>query len=491
MVAGDRTDLRSKARIELSVGSSDTTEFTNDELNRAIDEVTADFSRVMPKESQQEYTFTKQVKDEAFNSAASHGTYVSLANKPIKPKSETVKNNAGTVTYTRDTDYTIRYVTGEITTISTGAMAVSTAFKISYDKSVIAIDISGLTTLIYPEMLEILTSSPPQPNVAFLKWGGNLYIPNDVLTDKDHILLYYWELWTAPTDTARGNFPSWMDEILAKGMVAYALYIKSREAMLLANTNKAKVDTAINGLTTATTGAYDKVKTALDDIRTAGGSPSAHALTKMQTALDELQVVLDKVWKSGTPDTGSLKNAEDVWSASAGDAEKEHIVTTAGRPNAEDHLETGASLINAVNVGQDAAELRRRYAESALAMAQLYADRRKDFLRQAEIHITQAQSYLAESRGWGERITIMISEAQAYIQKGQLYLAESQVWLNRSSNDIEVADRLLADARERHADYWNHLTSRVEEAKRSSMTAVRQYATLKPYERTGKGEPRA
>ncbi|KKK58988.1 hypothetical protein LCGC14_3038880, partial [marine sediment metagenome] len=84
----DRTEVRDGARLELSVGVSDTTIWTDAELNRFIDEVTADFSRLMPREAVESFHWNKTVTDESFTSNTS--AEVALTNKPIKKDSEVV-----------------------------------------------------------------------------------------------------------------------------------------------------------------------------------------------------------------------------------------------------------------------------------------------------------------------------------------------------------------------------------------------------------------
>jgi phage tail sheath protein FI len=60
---------------------------------------------------------------------------------------EVVKNEGGTVTYVKDTDYTIDYVTGVITRKTTGAITAGQAVKVNYDygdiTKVVATDIIG------------------------------------------------------------------------------------------------------------------------------------------------------------------------------------------------------------------------------------------------------------------------------------------------------------------------------------------------------------
>jgi len=142
--------------------SNETVYWTESELARSVQRAVADLSRFIPLEQTYEATLLFDVTGESFTSAAAHGTYVSLASKPIKESSETVTNVAGSVTYTRDTDYTIDYSNGKITTISGGSMVVSTTYKISYTKSKISIDLTSLTGLIRVDRVEYPVGQVPQ-----------------------------------------------------------------------------------------------------------------------------------------------------------------------------------------------------------------------------------------------------------------------------------------------------------------------------------------
>ena len=45
-----------------------------------------------------------------------------------------------------------------------------------------------------------------------------------------------------------------------------------------------------------------------------------------------------------------------------------------------------------------------------------------------------------------------------------------------AAQESTLADKFLTDARERHADYWRILVSRVQMARRKSMSSTKQYA---------------
>jgi hypothetical protein len=70
------------------------------------------------------------VTDESFTS--SHDTAVNLAKRELQSGTETVTSSDGATTYTKGTDYTMDYAEGQITVLSTGAMADATSYLIDY-----------------------------------------------------------------------------------------------------------------------------------------------------------------------------------------------------------------------------------------------------------------------------------------------------------------------------------------------------------------------
>ena len=73
-------------------------------------------NQITPEEFNRQYNAT-QVTNEDFTVAAT----VTLANTGIVQFSETVKNTAGTVTYVKDTNYSMNYTTGVLTNINLAA----------------------------------------------------------------------------------------------------------------------------------------------------------------------------------------------------------------------------------------------------------------------------------------------------------------------------------------------------------------------------------
>ena len=604
------TELTTAARLELSDAG---TEWSASELSRTVDEVTADITRLMPLEKTAEFLFELDVDSESW--VAVLGSWVALANKPIKWHSEAVTNAAGTTTYTRNTDYNMDYVNGKIKALAAGSIVNGSSCKISYDRDQLGIDISSLTDLLSVLHVESPLGNIPQSIDSFQVWMNILWITSQKgrsqtnIGDEQVVRVYYHATHTAPTANANGTFPRFLDEVMVKGMVAYALFIKHRALNLLSKTDEASartaaasvdteltayntaianVDTeltayntavagmdtelakvttalaaiiaaggphakiitaltaaaasaanattALTKITTYLTGAASSAKWALDDIQT------QNAVTLAKTALDLVASFIQKVHATGWA-SGDIVDA-----ATESAAEVKHILTTgqvSAASNAQSNLDAGVSLINAVNLGAEAAALRRTYAETALAMAVRYAQRRADILIQAQRHLSQATGYVEEALGRLQQADRRINEAGAWTQialgfaneaaqqvgiaqtylgeadrwnaQGQLYIREADTWIAKANawynkaqgylgkatawnnkaqgylgkatswmqkastylatadRASQTADRFLADARERHTDYWNHLTSRVEQARRRSASSRWQY----------------
>ncbi len=94
----------------------------DESANNIIEQVTAEeFAR------RAEVT---KITDESWTSSS--GVAVAVAQNAIVQFSETVTNTAGTTTYTKDTDYSIDYVDGEITMIGAGSLVDATEYYVDY-----------------------------------------------------------------------------------------------------------------------------------------------------------------------------------------------------------------------------------------------------------------------------------------------------------------------------------------------------------------------
>lgn len=78
-----------------------------------------------------QYYISSAITNESFTSV--FDTPVQLANTNIVSGTAVVTSTDGLTTFTEGSDYTMDYINGKITVLSTGTMVNSTAYHISYD----------------------------------------------------------------------------------------------------------------------------------------------------------------------------------------------------------------------------------------------------------------------------------------------------------------------------------------------------------------------
>jgi len=461
--------LRRAVRRDLS--DIDETEWKNKDINRAVKRAVWDLSRLIPLEkvlsTKVEYTVT----DETFNSGA-RDVAVSLSGTPIiQAKSEKVTSKPAGTDYTRDTDYTMDYAAGTITVLSTGGMAATTDFLISYIKSKVALDISSLTDLIRVSMVEYPAGRYPEERASFSTWGDWLYIisagkeSQAALTEGEYALIFYQAYHTAPTEEADGSYPIFLDEVIAKGAGAYALLTKAfrlqhsaRAAAVLAATaltNAGAVHTSVDSILakvesaiTDADGALDKAapevakaSTALDRVHT-HGQGAKNALDAVASLISSGQTALGKVDTEITAMSAELADQEAVWT----DLVK-YITGASGIKGAQPFLQTGLSdYINKVTQGADPAGLVREYAETEVSIAGLWTAKAERFVAAAQARVNAALAYVGEA---GQHVT----SAQARIAEGtgrsaiaNAYIAEASQRLNSAAAYITEAEGRLSAA---------------------------------------------
>jgi len=163
--------------------------------------------QITPEEFARDVSAT-QVTDESWTSDSA--VAVSLDNVGLLQYSETVTNTAGTTTFTRDTDYTMDYVSGTITMLAAGTMVTATEyyidylryttgnpvkFCIEYDETntryVFRLDptpdSTKIMSLLYPDVPSDLSSaiSPIWPRLEFaLERGGIYYGSLEIIEDE-------------------------------------------------------------------------------------------------------------------------------------------------------------------------------------------------------------------------------------------------------------------------------------------------------------------
>ena len=270
-------------------------DWTDDDIERAVKRAYSDLSRYLPREMFYEVTLGFTVTDESFTSAAAHGTYVSLANHPVsKATGEIVKNAGGTVTYKRDIDYTFDYMNGKITTISGGAMAVNTAYKITYTKSKISVDLSALSP-IRVEKVEYPAHNVPQKFVRFSNWNNVLFIEGGEdtqanLSQSYHATVYYHAMHTVPTISVAGTCPEVLEDTVNLAAEAYCLFIKAERCEHDAFSDLVLARDALENLAALhndSDSALNKVAGANTDAETALDQVAVYAL-EAKTDLDKI-----------------------------------------------------------------------------------------------------------------------------------------------------------------------------------------------------------
>lgn len=307
------TEYRGLLRVDLK----DTGElWTDDELNRCISKSVSDLSRFLPLEKIYEVTLGFTVTNKEWTAGASAGTWVALANKPIKYNSETVKD-ADSAACVRDTDYYMDYAAGKITHIASSKIANGEVCTISYTKSEIGIDVSSLTDLIRVSRVEYPVGDIPQSFVSYGVDGDLLHVKGSTesqvkLTEGKHVAIYYKAMHTEPKITADSSCPGFLDNTVILAASAYALLIKAL---------------------------YYEQQVATDI-----------GLSKEE---------LDKITHTATNTALAKIDTYSVGSSA---------------PSVKKYLSDGASKINTVNIGDDVPENYASYAARSRDIASLFID---------------------------------------------------------------------------------------------------------------------
>ena len=326
-----------RTNIETALSTVPGHQFVDSELNRAITEAVTELSRFYPRLVAAEVVLSNTVTAETFTS--DDDTAVTLANKPIKWDSEAV-SISGTE-YERNTDYTMDYINGTITTIGAGSISDGVTVTLSYTKDRVVLDVSStLTNPISIQAVEYPVGEIPQETAGFLWDGGDfLTLTNlqaggfapatsqEQVANAKHLRIWYGQLHTDPTDSANGTYPRFLDELVVRGASGFALRIEAmrvvnqvvrllrysqvsaskatnenvavRTAVGLTSTELALGNAALDKMTaylaTSATAALNKItteltlaKAALGDIR---GS-STFSLTHADTALDKVDALI-------------------------------------------------------------------------------------------------------------------------------------------------------------------------------------------------------
>lgn len=533
-------EIRAAVRLDLADEAEE--KWETDDLTRAIQRAVWDLSRQIPQEKLYQHKVEYTIADETFNSGARDVAVALSGNPIIVPKGETVTSKPAGTDYTRDTDYTMDYLAGTITVLSTGGMGATTDFLISYGKSKVIIDVSSLTDLIRVSMVEYPAGKVPMETVSFSQWGDDLEIlggegSQEALTEDEYMFIYYQAYHTMPTEGAAGSFPTFLDEVIAKGGAAYALLSRALNlqhnaddrvasavaALVLGRavhtsiaSELSNVDTEVALAGTALAKVATEVakgSTALDKVDT-HGSAAGTALSAVAALISSGQTALGKVQNQVTAMSGDLADHESVW-ASLDD----YIVGGAGIKGAQPFLEDGrADYINKVTLGADAAELMRRYSDSEVTIAGLWGDKASRFIAAAQAqlgaaeafmgegaqHVASAQARVAEGTGrvavgsvYVAEATQRVASAAAYVAEAdqrlaaagmymqkviryreqiEAYLAEAAQYLEAVGADMALVEMMKVEAIQRRNEFWEVLKDRKQYMKRGSTVSRKQYS---------------
>lgn len=458
--------------------------------------------------------------------ASVNNSWINLANKPVKPESETVTNAAGTTTYTRGTDYEMDYINSRICVISGTTMVVNTAHLIDYTKSKLGIDVSAIIPVITKVVgVEYPVDSVPQTFVSYNIWNKFLYIGSQKvggsqtqLSDGEHIAIYYERPHKIPNLLSPGSYEDFLDQVVTIGSSGYMLLTKAYQYEHQAATDLAKarevleledhtaiataLDAAKAALATITTGLYTKVDVALDAIATAAGSADALHIG-IATANDSANAVLNDVASLFT----EIETSLDAMVTALGEVGT--YLTGGSAPSTLKYLGDGDAFLNTINVGANVPENHAIYAmrsteiaNALIAEAQgfgIEAARRLDRIgqkisesngylsesmaRQNEIdrRVAEANMYGLESTNRLAEVSRMVEQSNGYITEAQArlleldrYVADSDRYITSANSHQTLADRFRAEGQARLAEFQRILSDRSEYRKRISSVALRQ-----------------
>ncbi len=479
------TDVNTTFRASIRAILADTgTDFTDAIVDEAISQAVADISRLAPREQLHvDVLHTRSIAAESFTS--DHGVAVSLGFKPIDPRTPpTVTNSGATITYDEDTDFIMNYADGSITVLAAGSMADSTSHLITYEKSLMGIDISSLTALIIVERVEISRNSPRsyQEYTSWYHWGDILWLGDpdgdtqSILAENDHVRVWYQAEHTKPGASAR-SVPAYLDDMIKLGGVAYALFGKHRELNLTAATH------AANGATAAAL-VEDNIaaaKTALDLVTALAQTMTTKLELAEGTAGDPLVLALTALTKvtthAGEAGTALTLVASEVLTNSTG---------TSGK-SADDYLDSGDGFIESIQPADNVPENYGLYAQTKVNIARAFIDEAigrmqmaLGFAREGEAQIAVANFYVAEALAIGRQCQAVIDQANGYIATASGYSLQVQSFVLVVDRFGQIADRFLIDARERYLDFQGHLQSRVERGQKRNVVANRQHPRVNP-----------
>jgi len=409
--------------------------------------------------------------------ATPDGVWVSLANMPIRPQSETVTG------YTRDSDYIIDNYNGKIAMKVDGTISAGAVLTIGYTKSKIHFDLSSIPYFIRFNRVEYPTRDVPQSYQTADLWGDVLTITGDSdssqseVSNKEHLAIQYYAMHTIPAKDAAGSYPEHIEDTVMLAASAYALFIEALEYELQAVTDMASARTEI----TLTTDIHTLVAVALAKVAALSVASSGKvdlALTKvalyMETSdtTDNAKDVLANITDDIADLRDAIKTALDLTST---------YLTGASAPSGKKYLDDGDAKIDDVNIGRQVPE---NYAEYAKTAMQIYnglimeSNTRlaniRSIIEEAGAWGDFADTFIGEAGGWLGLMQASVSEAQGLIAEITTHIAETNAYLEIANGSMLLAERYRAEGSLRRDEAWAIWRDPQQHGSDFTLTAVRQ-----------------
>jgi len=369
-----------------------------------------------------------------------YDSFIYLANKPIKPESETVTSSPAGTTYTRDTDYTMDYANGAIKFITTGDMAAGTAYLIDYTKSRLGIDIGSLLPIVTRiQRVQYPADRIPQQSVSYNIIGDFMYIGSqkigesqEQLTDKKHLVIYYERKHMPPGEGSPGSYPDVLDEVVAIGAAGYALLTEAQQYEQASGTAIGVMNDALtnvikylnNNSNVDVAGILQDITDNASELRTA----IIDCLTNAHTYINEVDTV-------------------DLGQATVG---------------AEGLLETGDDKIDAVNVGARVAENYSEFSRTRVNIATARTNAALVYVQEAVTRLSNLRTYLEQAGG--------------YNALADGFFREAQMRAETVNGNLVLADRFRTEGLTRLNEFHRIMKNKAEYRKRTSSTPVQQPA---------------
>ena len=370
-----------------------------------------------------------------------YDSVIFLANKPIKPKSETVTNAAGTTTYTRDTDYTIDWTNGAIKFITDGDMEAGTAYLISYTKSRLGVNISSLLPIVTKiSKVQYPVNEIPQQFVSYNIVGDFMFVASQVagqsqteLADKAHIAIWYERRQMPPSEHSPGSYPDILDEVIAIGAAGYALLTEAQQYEQAAATALTALDTALTSAKKYLDNNGDADEAGiLADITT----DAAALRTAITTAVDAANTYLDEV---DTTDLG------------AGDPD-----------SAEAALKKYEDGIDSLRTGARVGELGHEYSGAWTRIAGARTNAALGYIQEASIRLGNLRTY--------------IEQAGQYDRLASQFMSEARMRAESVNGNLVLSDRFRTEGLSRLNEFHSILRNKAEARRRTSSVSTKQPA---------------